>query len=277
MLERSHRPQQRHLLPSNASSAEELFIQEAAAQRRSTESTGGHGDKHHKQTSLDSPKSKRAPLGTIEIPHPGDIHPHAEAKPLAPSQTPLVASDSGDSPDELQGEVTTRPPPKHLAEKHIQKPRQKSEEITFLSPSRKRSPSDIEPTPFLPSRRKKKPKRGQQDWGLQDLDYHDLYIRSIRFGPIHKAFEREPKSIYMCPDSIVLGEHITGGRPQEVLFRHVRAALQADNSKKVRLLLNHYQEAPGSKVDIRFSLTDYKHAFVNLMRKGGVRVQDKEW
>jgi hypothetical protein len=191
---------------------------------------------------------------------------------LTPSKKPPAASESGDSPDELQGDVTTRPPPKHLAEKSPQRRPQHPQENIVLSPSRKRSPSDIEPASFSPSRNKKKVKRGQKD-----LDHRALLIQSIRFGPIHKLVdEGEEAIIYMCPDRLVLGKDITSDTPEEVLFRHVRVIYQAANSKKVRLQLNGYEGAPGSKFDIHFSRRSSKDAFVDQIRESGSRVQNKE-
>ncbi|OKP01039.1 Ubiquitin-like-specific protease 2 [Penicillium subrubescens] len=276
ILERTHNPHPGDRRPSAASSADEFFTREAAAQRRSSGSSLDYTNKPRTQVTLEFPKP-RAPLGNIEVPdpeqnHSGDVQPQTVTQPLTPSKRPPAASESGDSPDELQGDVTTRPPPKHLAEKSPQKRPQNPQEDTVLSPSRKRSPSDIEPASFLPSRKKKKVKRGQQD-----PEHRALFIQSIRFGPIHKLVEEgEDAVIYMCPDRIVLGKDITSVGPEEVLFRHVRVIYQAANSKKVRLLLNGYEGAPGSKFDIHFSLRSSKEAFVNQMREEGGRVQDKE-
>lgn len=264
-------------MPSITSSADEFFTLEAAAQRRSSGSALDYTDKHRTQIPLDFSKPKPNPLGTIEVPDPGEDHseeiqPQTATQPLTTLKRPPAASDSGDSPDELQGEVTTRPPPKHLAGKPLQKRHPQPQESIVLSPSRKRSPSDIEPTPFLPSRKNKKVKHDNQD-----PEHRALRIRSIRFGPIHKLVEEGQEAvIYMCPDRVVLGKDITSDRPEEVLFRHVRATYQAEKSKKVRLQLNGYEGAPGSKFDIHFSLRSIKDAFVDQMREGGSKVLDKE-
>lgn len=277
MLERTPHPHPRDRRPSATSSADELFTSEAAAQRRASGSALDYTNKPSTQIPLNFPEPKRAPLGTIgvldpEENHSGDTQIQIETQPLTPSKRLPAASESGDSPDELQGDVTTRPPPKHLAEKSPQKRPQQPQENTVLSPSRKRSPSDIEPASFLPSRKKKKVKRGQQD-----PEHRALFIQSIRFGPIHKLVEEGKEAvIYLCPDRIVLGKDITSDRPEEVLFRHVRVIYQAANSKKVRLQLNGYEGAPGSKFDIHFSLRRSKDAFVDQIREGGARIQDKE-
>ncbi|CEJ60414.1 hypothetical protein PMG11_08990 [Penicillium brasilianum] len=277
MLERTHHPRPTDRRTSNASSADELFTWEAAAERRSSGTAVEKADKHHTQPSLDSPKLKRAPLWTIEIPDPEENHseearPQTDAQPLTPSRRPPAASDPGDSPDELQGEVTTRPPPKHLAEKGLQNCRQSTPEDTVLSPPRKRSPSDIEPTRFDSPRKKKKAKRGQPN-----PEYRNLPIQSIRFGPIHKLVKDGEKAvIQLSPDKILLGKDITGDRPEGVLFRHVRVTYQAENSQKVRLQLNGYQGAPGSKFDIHFTLRSSKDALVERIREGGGKVQDKD-
>lgn len=277
MVERTHHPRPRDRRTSNASSADELFTWEAAAQRRFSGSAVEHADKQYTQPSLTSPTLKRTPLGAVEIPEPEEnhykeAHFRTDTQRLTPSKRPSVASDPGDSPDELQGEVTTGPPPKHLSEKHLQKRRQQTLEDTVPSPPRKRSPSDIEPTRFDSPRKKKKLKRGQQT-----PEYRNLFIQSIRFGSIHKLVEEGEKAVIrLCPDKILLGKDITSDRQEEVLFRHVRVTYQAENSKKVRLQLNGYQGAPGSKFDIDFTLRSSKDALLDQIRAGGSKVLDKE-
>lgn len=255
---------------------DELFTAGAAAQRRSLGSIVGYAGKYNTQTCPDPARPKRTVLGSIEdVEKDGSSEKseyRIEMKPLTPSKRPLDASDSGDSPDELQGEVTTHPPPKHLTEKHLRKRQKQVEEIVTISPSRKRSPSDITTTQFMSSRKKEKPKRGHPDQGSLPLS-----ILSVRFGPIHQAFEEgDEGTLDLYPDKIVLGEEITRGRPEEVLLRHVESTWRAENSMKVRLRLRQYSEAWGVNVDIEFATTNSKNTLVSQLRQTGCKIFDKE-
>lgn len=255
---------------------DELFTAGAAAQRRSLGPIVGYTGKYITQTSADPVRPKRTVLGSIEdVEKDGsseESESRIEIKTLTPPKRPHDASDSGDSPDELQGEVTTHPPPNHLTEKHLWKRQKQVEEIVTISPSRKRSPSDIPTTQFMSSRKKKNPKRGHPD-----QESLRLSILSVRFGPIHQTFEEgDQGTLDLYPDRIVLGEEITRGGPEEVLLRHVDFTWRAENSMKVRLRLRQYSQAWGVNVDIEFATTNSKNALVSQLRQTGCRIFDKE-
>lgn len=275
ILERNPQPHLKDRLPSTTSSVDEVFTAGAAAQRRSG-SIVGNTVKYNTQASPDPARRKRTVLGSVEDVEKDGCSEKSESrvemKPLTPSKRPHDASDSGDSPDELQGEVTTHPPPKHLTEKHLRKRQKQVEEIVTISPSRKRSPSDITTTQFMSSRKTKKPKRGHPDQGSLPLS-----ILSVRFGPIHQAFEEgDEGALDLYPDKIVLGEEITRGRSEEVLLRHVDSTWRAENSMKVRLRLRQYSEAWGVNVDIEFATTNSKNTLLSQLRQTGCKIFDKE-
>ncbi|KAI2793937.1 hypothetical protein POX_a00525 [Penicillium oxalicum] len=250
---RSSQPYSRGRLSSIASFTDESFTLGAAAQRRSSVSALDFTDRNLALHHSNSPRLKRTTLGTIEMTDSDSVRHDQHSEHLPSSRKVQHTLDPDDSPDELQGEVTTQPPRRQLHQVDLIKDGLKELESTLVSPSRKRSPSDIEPTQFV-SRLNKKSKKTRRD--QTDSEKRTASLRYVRFGLIHKLVEdgRET-SIDVCPDRIVFGASVTGGRPEEVLFRHVRAILHAAGSQKVRLQLRDYQNAPGNILDMQFSTT----------------------
>ncbi|KAJ5176855.1 uncharacterized protein N7482_002732 [Penicillium canariense] len=275
--ERSPRNRTRDRLPSHTGSLDEQFTAGAAVQRRYSGFNVDNADQQPTQAYLDPLRLKRNVLGSIEIAAPKgntseQIQSQTGTQPSIPSNMARIAPDSGDSPDELQGEVTTQPVPKRLEEKHNQKRRKQLHEQIMVSPSRKRSPADIEPTDFARSPRQGLKKSKHENRGSESALF---YILSVRFGTISKTVENgEEVVIRVSDDRIELGKAITGGKPVEVLLRHIRSAYQGED--KVRLQLSHYQGSPGAYVDIHFSREASKRRFVQLLEKWCDEVPEKD-
>ncbi|KAJ5495292.1 hypothetical protein N7539_000408 [Penicillium diatomitis] len=248
---RNSHPYSRGRFSSVASFTDESFTLGAAAQRRSSVSAADLSERNSVFKYLKGSKSKRAPVGTIEI------------KDLD------AALDPDDSPDELQGEATTHPPPKKPDYKHLLKNRLQELEHAPLSPSRKRSPSDIEPTQFIPQLTKKNKKTPRDNAAVQKST---VSLQYIRFGRISKLVEDDREiSVDVYVDRLVLGAPVTDNNREEVLFRHVRALIYAERSLKVRLQLRDYQNAPGSLIDMQFTTLRDRDSVRHLI----VQTQDR--
>ncbi|KAF7716429.1 Ubiquitin-like-specific protease [Penicillium ucsense] len=248
---RNNHPYSRGRFSSVASFTDESFTLGAAAQRRSSVSAADLSERNSVLKYLKDSKSKRAPVGTIEIKDLNTVHQDEPLQHSPPSRKPQQALDPDDSPDELQGEATTHPPPKKPGFKQFLKNRLQELEHAPLSPSRKRSPSDIEPTQFIPQLTKKNKKTPRDNAEVQKST---VSLQYIRFGRISKLVEDDREiSVDVYVDRLVLGANVTGNNREEVLFRHVRALIYAERSLKVRLQLRDYQHAPGSLIDMQFT------------------------
>ncbi|KAJ5689267.1 hypothetical protein N7462_003659 [Penicillium macrosclerotiorum] len=277
---RSPHLSQRGRLPS-INSQDEQFTVQAAAQRRSL---SHNEDRHPPQTNSSSPNQPRCNLlESIELHHGKETSKNLQPQPEALSQSPMLLNGSGnasgsrESSDEIQGEATTQPIPRNLDDRPIQGHRNVAREQP-LSPARKRSPTDIRPTDFVrsPRRRSKKVKHQHES---SDLTL--LFISSIRFGNISKKVEKgEEVAIVLDDKKIQLGQDITGSRKVDIFFRYIRTALRAEchANRKVRLQLSHYEDAPGKIVDIDFLWQSDKIGFLKMVKEAeaAINLQFKE-
>ncbi|KAJ5148888.1 hypothetical protein N7448_000466 [Penicillium atrosanguineum] len=185
-------------------------------------------------------------------------------------------SNTRESPDELQGEATTRGIPSFLDDKQNQSLRKLNTDKP-MSPVRKRSPSDIRTTYFAssPSQGPKKIKRTHNT----SIPCINLSVNYLRYGSTVKIVEvHKPRFVKMMPEKIELGEDIAEpGKKVEILMRNVRLAYRGmDKSLKMRLKLSQKSESPGdSFVDIDFSMPIDKLQFVERLEDSQIKIQDK--
>lgn len=146
-----------------------------------------------------------------------------------------------------------------------------------MSPVRKRSPSDIQPTDFAGSshRRSKKVKRNGK--GPSDLY---LKLRFLHFGSVIKrsSEEKELLLLRVSQDQLELEEEQLGtGKEVEIMLRHVRTVVQGGGlSPKVRLLLSRSSGAhDANQIDFEFASFDDKEQLVDRLRDMQVKIQYK--
>ncbi|KAJ5573757.1 uncharacterized protein N7459_008184 [Penicillium hispanicum] len=252
-------------------SQEERFTLRAAMQRRS--GINVENQSSHKTVKSDQPG--QAYLESVEIPVTKD-RASAHTRPSKPllSNATRCESDGRESPDELQGEATTQPLPKHPDEKSNQI-RGNINKEHLVSPSRKRSPADIEPTDFLalPRQGLKKTKRSHKSSMSRSFQ-----VLSLGFGPVRKNnVKGKSAAIQLGQENITLGEDIAGPEKNfEIPLRNVIAVERGEPpSLKVILKLSHYVDAPGSRIDIEFLLQDEKKDFVRVFQSMQVKIVDK--
>lgn len=277
----SHSPRRRrHLGFSSGGSQDELFTESAARQRRSLTSNADpqSPDANNK---ADRPP-RREVLESVEIPKTNESasatldRTSSYPRQSAVSGKAHLSSSTRESPDELQGEVTTHPVPKSLHEKHNHAYRKTKDDTQPESPVRKHSPTDIRPTTFTGSSRQvpRKPKNSHSD-----SSQWPLHILSLRFGPYKKSVAKEENvALHMNRECIELGEDIIGpGKRTSILFRHIRQVVQGqDPSRKVRIRLSKSDDAPSDVVDIEFSTTQDKERLFQVLQDPHIKIQDRE-
>ncbi|KAJ6107534.1 hypothetical protein N7523_008857 [Penicillium sp. IBT 18751x] len=194
---------------------------------------------------------------------------------IAPSSTTHPVSNTRESPDELQGEATTRAIPSVLDDKQI-KSRHKLKTKKPMSPVRKRSPSDIRTTDFAssPSQGPKKLKQTHKTSAARVK----LNLNYVRYGSIFKTVEvHRPRFVKMMAGKFELEDFEQPGKNVEILTRNVRIAYQGiDQNLKVRLKLSQKSESPGdSIVDIEFSTPIDKLLFVEQLEGSQIKIIDR--
>lgn len=195
---------------------------------------------------------------------------------IGTSSNTHTVSDTRESPDELQGEATTRAIPNVLDDKPNQS-RHKLNTDKPMSPVRKRSPSDIRTTDFAssPSQGPKKIKRVHKTSAARV----NLNVNYVRYGSIVKFFEvHKPRSVKMTPEKIEIGDDVAEpGKKVEILTRNIRLAYQGvDKSLKLRLKLSQKSESPGdSIVDIEFSTPIDKLHYVEQLEGSHIKIIDR--
>lgn len=192
------------------------------------------------------------------------------------SKSPQRLANSRESPDVLQGDVTTIPTlPKPTTK---QRPgRQNPNNEPEPSPSRKRSPSDIQPTDFTssPIQGSKRAKRSHKIPSRFDFD-----VEYLRFGPFKKRpCPRRLLRFSVVEDTIELGE-MTSESGQDFLtsieLRRIFAAYFGGNEcLKIRLKLTKTSDSPYDMVDIEFIKLSEKGRFEALVREQTKKIQIK--
>lgn len=257
----------RHDSFASADSHDEQFTATAAQQRRSLPNT--------------KERPRHEVLGCIEIPKSKDIptrktsgQSRFDRQKGASSTGARRDSEGRESPDELQGDATTQPVPKFLDEKHELSRRKFNESL--ISPGRKRSPSDIQPTEFASSSHQgsKRAKRNHKKLGVSILS-----VLFVGYGPVNKRIAKgESAAIRLSQDKLELGEDIAGSDKIEVPLRLVRMVQQGtEPSRRVRLILSRHSEAQdANNMDIEFLMALDKEKLVNVLQDMQTKVQNKE-
>ncbi|KAJ5647225.1 hypothetical protein N7490_003597 [Penicillium lividum] len=176
-------------------------------------------------------------------------------------------SDFRESSDELQGEVTTQPIPKHINQRHAQPhlPTKERNVTPDLS-----SPTDIKPTDFSSKRRAKRKHKTSE--GTQ------FGIIRLQFGNFatEKGLNGKTAAIYVDDENIKIGEDIFGTAVTIPLRKVVKIIHGKDPSRKSRLVLSHGSSPIGNLVDIQFSDSEIKNQLSWIFKEKPVKMIEKE-
>lgn len=240
-----HRNRQFRRKPTQPESPDELFTSQAAKERRAA-------------VDLAADFSNRNPV------------------PNSRSKSPQRRAISRESPDVLQGDITIPPLPKPTTAKHGPNRQNPNNELS-PSPSRKRSPSDIQPTDFLSSpisgsKRVKRSHKGPTRFDIEDL----------RFGPFKKR-RRPGESLHFHVDldqgTIELGKLTSTSNEELVatieLRRIIGAVFGESQCHKIRLRLARRSELPYDTVDIQFKTLAGKDRFQPFIQEQTDNIQVK--
>lgn len=189
-----------------------------------------------------------------------------EAMSPVSSKVPRRRSISRESPDELQGGVTTQQLPRYMNSN--QKP-QNTNSDSLLSPSRKRSPSDIRPTDFASSP-SQGPKRAKRSHGSSK----SFNVRSIHIG----SEKQQGGKLVFQPDRNrleFLGNPTKSDDSFKILVRNITTAVVGDErSSKVTLKLSKDINSSIQKVNIQFIKISDKDGFATLI-ENNVKIQER--
>ncbi|KAJ5104671.1 hypothetical protein NUU61_002018 [Penicillium alfredii] len=258
---------------SSSTSLDQRFTESAAQQRRGQApnvdlpppKVNVKSDRHSRENVLDS----------VEITKVNETAGEAIRSQQSTGANETRRVSDRESPDELQGEATTQPLPKSLRAKHKNINRKVKGEVQQLSPSRKRSPADIEPTDFMGSPRQS-PKRAKRN--QKKADGRLMSVSSLRLGFCKKvALPGKNVSFRLGKDSIEV-EDISGiGKTTTILARHIQHAIQGrDPSCKVRIQLSQTAEWRGDKLDIGFLSVRDKNQLMHMLQEAQIKIQSKE-
>ncbi|KAJ5099662.1 hypothetical protein N7532_006663 [Penicillium argentinense] len=163
--------------------------------------------------------------------------------------------DSRESPDELQGDVTTKPLPRQLNDKQKRVREGKNKHLS-PSPTRKRSPTDIQPTEFASS-----PPRGRRGSNA---------ITNLRGNPsVLCIFD------LVLDESIDLGEFGSHGH-MSIPLRQIQMIFHGSKpSCKVRVMLSQRIEGLDDRVDIEFTELAQKGRFMASIQAQEVKTKGK--
>jgi hypothetical protein len=255
--------------PSDGS-PEERLTSIAAELRRSGASYADKGKQANKRSEL----PKQSLLDVFENPDPSANNPTHQNVTL--SGKAHAVPDTRESPDELQGEATTRAVPVSLDDTKTQ-PRRKLDADNIISPARKRSPSDIRTTEF-PSSSPQGSKKVKRSHGPLPSRVN-INVNYLRHGSIARhSKQNQHYSVRLTPQKIELGEEFTGQRKKmDILLRNVRLAYRGiETSRKIRLKLSQKSESPGdSFVDIELTSQNDKLLLLEQLEASQIKVQDK--
>lgn len=251
----------------SATSQDETFTAHAAEERRSTSG----------QQSLKPQKRDHSRLGvleTIEVPSIKNPSQNPSTEPRANGLGDT--SVSRESPDELQGEATTQPIPKNLDEKSKPPCHKRDDRLSSMSPVRKRSLADIQPTNFADSPRQG-PKKMKRSHKSNKVSRHD--VTSFRFGSIVKKVKKgESATVGLDEHALHLDEDIVGpGQRLTIPLQNVfRAVHGGDPCLKIRLKLAKKNDAPGDMIDIEFLTATSKRKLMVAVQNLQIKTIEKD-
>ncbi|KAJ5512208.1 Peptidase C48 SUMO/Sentrin/Ubl1 [Penicillium fimorum] len=252
---------------SSADSRDEKFTETAAQQRRNlARSTDPRLSQINRRSNQ---PNDAVVIGNIEV-GSKRAGPNRIAVPLTKFRRP---ANGRESPDELQGDITTHQVPRSLSEKQTQSTRPSRPTIHTETPTRKRSPSDIplqDLSPPAPAMKKAKISQKHSD------KKHKL--RYFRIGTSSKSCLMEDiVPIYSNKQGFELREDALGqGNTISIPFQKIMQVLVGEKpSRKVRMKLARTFEQ-GDQLDIEFWTTEDKEQLLEVLDKPDVHRQGKE-
>ncbi|GLA49343.1 hypothetical protein AnigIFM63604_005006 [Aspergillus niger] len=183
-------------------------------------------------------------------------------------------SESRESPDELQGAVTVRPPPAQIGGKRAEPGSQSMTDLEHLS-------RDIKPTIFEASGGSKKGKRKNKKTKASEMsNQRSFRANLVRTGPIEQqASDGKTIEVHidMTKRTIALCHETDSENVFEAPLSRVRQILKAEPpSSKVRLMLSKTSELD-NRIDIEFMSSTVREEFCCLLGEVDVRDKSSEW
>ncbi|KAJ5442902.1 Peptidase C48 SUMO/Sentrin/Ubl1 [Penicillium cf. griseofulvum] len=182
-------------------------------------------------------------------------------------------SNGRESPDELQGDITTHPALRSLSETHPQTTRP-SKTLRIETPTRKRSPSDIPIQDFSPPA----PATKKAKMSLKNSDKkHQL--RYIRIGTLGKTCNmKEFVPIYSNKEGFELREDALGQcNTTSIPFHRILNVVVGEKpSRKVRMKILQGPVQPDNQLDIEFWTTEEKEKLLEVLAQARFQFQNKD-
>lgn len=179
-----------------------------------------------------------------------------------------------ESPDELQGDITTHPIPKSLTGKSIKATHHSRDAMQSEPANRKRSPFDIQPTEFSsPTQDKKKAKRSHQKSNKKST----LQASYCRIGSFVKTCgDDEFTPIHAIDDGLeVLTDPL--GPVKKIPFRSIKSAiLGEETSQTISLLISGEHSDSKPRSDIRCRTRNDMSTLLEILRTNHITVRRKD-
>lgn len=235
---------------SSVHSRDERFTESAAQQRRQARST-----------------NEAVVIGSID-----DRPKRAGRSRTAVPSTNIHRPVSGrESPDELQGDITTHPAPRSFSGTQTQTTRPSKPGIHTSPTTRKRSPSDTRTPDFSPpSPATKKAKVSQKNSDKKHL------LRYFRIGSFVKTCDmKEFVSIHSNKEGLELREGALGqGHTMTIPFQQIRQIFIGEPpSRKVRIKMLQSSVQADDQLDVEFWTTDEKLKFLEVFKQFDAKAQ----
>ncbi|OQD71107.1 hypothetical protein PENPOL_c001G01449 [Penicillium polonicum] len=176
-----------------------------------------------------------------------------------------------ESPDELQGDITTHSAPRSFSGTQTQTTRPSKPGIHTSPTTRKRSPSDTRTPDFSPpSPATKKAKVSQKNSDKKHL------LRYFRIGSFVKTCDmKEFVSIYSNKEGLELREGALGqGHTMTIPFQQIRQIFIGEPpSRKVRIKMLQSSVQADDQLDVEFWTTDEKLKFLEVFKQFDAKAQ----
>ena len=170
-----------------------------------------------------------------------------------------------ESPDELQGDITTHPVPRSLSGTQPQTTRPSKPGIHIEKPTRKRSPFDTRSPDFSPP----SPVTKKVKISRKNSDNIHL-VRYFRIGTFGKSCDsRQFVPIYLTKDGIELRENALGqGNTISIPFQEIRQIVIGEMpSRKVRIKMLQNAVKEDDQLDVEFWTTDEERNFLEVLKQ----------
>ncbi|KGO77335.1 Peptidase C48, SUMO/Sentrin/Ubl1 [Penicillium italicum] len=259
----SIRPQ--HGQISSADSRDERFTETAAQQRRDqARSTAPRLRQPNGRSNL---TSEAVVIGSIEA---GPKR-AGRNRTAAPSTNVHRPANGRESPDELQGDITTHPAARSFSGTQLSTTRPSKPGMHTEPPTRKRSPSDARTPDFAPpSPATKKAKISQK---ISDKKHLLRYFRTGSFGKTCDKMEYVP--IYSNREGIELREDVLGqGNTISIPFHQIRQIFIGEPpSRKVRIKMLQNSVQADDQLDVEFWTTNEKLKLLEVLEQANTKAQ----